>query len=175
MKTQAIHEKNCHAVIHEARHLCEISIWILLLIAWPGATFAAQQPAPPEAPRMTGRYHFLGPEDTLSILQEGNTLKGYIDVYPGENESDAILSYAMSVGSRKGNHVDFKTRTIHEVYYRFSGTVERGAGRTPRDPDYLQLTGSLETVTLNSVTDTKKIQKQPVVFKSIPRGEGPPD
>ena len=124
---------------------------------------------------MTGRYHFLGPEDTLSILQEGDTLKGYIDVYPGQSESDAILSYAISIGSRKDNRVEFKTRTIHEVYYRFSGTVARGAGRKASDPDYLQLTGDLETVTLNSVTDTQKVQKQPVVFKSIPRGEGPPD
>lgn len=148
---------------------------IFLLAAWPGTLASAQQPAPLAVPRMTGRYHFLGPEDTLAILQEGNALKGYIDVYPGQNESDAILSYAITIGSRKDNHVEIKTRTIHEVYYRFSGTIGRGTGQKPADPGFLQLTGELETITLNSVTGSQKVQKQQVVFKSIPRGEGPPD
>lgn len=148
---------------------------IFLILACTAAFAAAQQPASPQAPRMTGRYHFLGPEDTLSILQEGNILKGYIDVYTAPNESDAILSYPLVIGSRNGNKVQFKTGTIHEVFYRFSGTVGRGAGRKPSDPDYLQLTGNLEMIEKNSVTETQKVQKQAVVFKSIPRGEGPPE
>ncbi len=136
---------------------------------------AAQQAQVPIAPRMTGRYHFLGPEDTISILQEENLLKGYIDVFAGEDESDALLSYQFVQGSRTGNHVEFRTRTIHEKYYRFSGTVERGAGKNRENPDYLRLDGELRTVTLNSVTGPEKIEKQAVVFKSIPPGQGPAD
>lgn len=126
-------------------------------------------------PRMTGRYRFLGPEDSLSILQEEDVLKGYIDVFEGESESDDVLSYPITIGSRKGDHVEFKTRPIHEKFYRFSGSVERGAGKKPGDPDYLQLEGELQTITLNSVTGEQKTVKQQVVLKSIPRGEGPAD
>ncbi|MDE3178228.1 MAG: hypothetical protein KGM47_01100 [Acidobacteriota bacterium] len=150
-------------------------VFMFLLFAWPAAMVGLQQPAEAVAPRMTGRYHFLGPEDTVAILQEGTLLKGFIDVYPGEEESDAILSYNITIGSRKGNQVDFKTQKIHEVYYRFSGDVGRGEGKKLSDPDYLRLTGTLETVTMNSVTGTQKTVKQSVVFKSIPRGQGPPD
>lgn len=147
---------------------------MFLLIGAPASLRSAQQPAA-VVPRMTGRYHFLGPEDTINILQEGDVLKGYIDVFPGEDESDALLSYAITIGSRKGNQVEIRTQKIHEKYYRFSGTVMRGNGRKPSDPDYLRLTGELETITSNSVTETRDVKKQAVVFKSIPRGEGPPD
>lgn len=162
-------------MVDKARRLCSLVVWMLLLIAWPGGLICAQQAPPADVPRMTGRYHFLGPEDTLAVLQEESMLKGYVDVYPGPNESDAILSYAISIGSRQGNKVEIKTRTIHAVYYRFSGTVGRGTGRKPTDPDYLRLTGELDTITLNSVTGAQKVQKQQVVFRWIPRGEGPPD
>lgn len=124
---------------------------------------------------MTGRYHFLGPEDTLSILQEEDVLKGYIDVFEGDSESDDVLSYQITIGSRNGNHVAFRTRPIHEKFYRFNGTVERGEGKKPSDPDYLQLNGDLTTVVLNSVTGQQKTVSQRVILKSIPRGQGPPD
>ncbi|MGH9327328.1 MAG: hypothetical protein ACRD2B_11690 [Terriglobia bacterium] len=127
-----------------------------------------------EAPSMTGRYHFLGPEDTLAVLQEEAILKGYIDVFQGENESNALLSYPITIGSRKGNHVEFRTRKIHEKYYRFTGLVERGSGHKPGDPDYLQLAGELDTITSNSVTGEHKTERQQVIFKSMGRNEQEP-
>lgn len=149
---------------------------LLILSATPFFPLRAQQPPSQEAaPRMTGRYHFLGPEDVLAVLEEEGIVKGYIDVYEGENESDAILSYQIMIGSRKGNHVQFRTRKIHEKYYRFSGNVERGAGKKPGSPDYLQLSGILETVTENSVTGEQKVQKQQVVLKSFGKDERPPE
>lgn len=139
------------------------------------ASGGGQAQADSTVPRMTGRYHFLGQEDSLSILQEEDALKGYIDVFEGESESDDVLSYPITIGSRKGDHVEFKTRPIHEKFYRFSGSVERGTGKKPGDPDYLQLEGELQTITLNSITGEQKTVKQQVVLKSIPRGEGPAD
>ncbi len=137
---------------------------------------AAQSAAPAaEAPVMTGRYHFLGPQDELAILQEETMLKGYIDVYQGENESDALLSYPLIIGVRKGNHVEFRTRAIHEKYYRFTGTVERGSGKKPGDRDYLQLVGTLETCASNSVTGQKTDVRTSVLFQSMAKGEGEQD
>ena len=138
-----------------------------------GSRLSAQQASQP-APAMTGRYHFLGSQDQLAILQEETMLKGFIDVYQGENESDAILSYPIASGSRHGNRVEFNTRAIHEKYYRFSGMVEPGKGKRSTDSDYLQLVGTLETCTANSVTGATKVVRQNVVFKSMGKGEGEP-
>ncbi len=145
----------------------------MLLLAMPASPLRAQQLAVPE--NMTGRYHFIGPEDTLAILQEENTLKGYIDVFQGPMESDAILSYPLTIGSRNHNAVSFRTRKIHDKYYRFKGAVERGTGKKPGDSDYLRLVGELETITSNSVTGTEDVKQQQVTLKSFGKGEGPPD
>ena len=80
---------------------------------------------------ITGKYHFLSADDTLGLLEEEGKLKGYIEVLQGEEESDDVLSYDIILGSRKKDHVEFKTNTIHRRYYRFSGKVERGAGHEP--------------------------------------------
>ena len=123
---------------------------------------------------ITGDYEFLQPINTLAILQEDQMLKGYIDVLQGQSESDAILSYPITIGERKGDHVEFRTRKIHEMYYRFSGTVQRGKGKKKDSPDYLELVGELQTIKTNSVTNQETADKTQVVFKSKGKNaEGP--
>ncbi len=130
-----------------------------------GAAVSFAQSTGNTVPDMSGRYDFLTSENTLAILQEDTTLKGYIDVWQGPHASDTIFSYNLTIGSRRGNQVEFRTQKIHEKYYRFSGTVERGKGKAPGDADYLELTGELETVTANSVTNQKQTERQRVIFK----------
>lgn len=122
-------------------------------------------------PDLSGEYQFLAPEDTLAILEEEGKLKGYIDVYAGEEESDTVLSYQITIGSRQGSHVEFKTGKIHEKYYRFSGTVERGSARKESDPDYLRLVGDLEIVTVDPATGEEHTERRQVVFKSEGKSE----
>ena len=145
----------------------------ILAIAAGGACAAGgkkQQPAAP-VPDVSGEYHFLGPQDKLAILEEEGTLKGYVDAYQNDEESDAIFSYPIIIGSRQGDHLEFKTGKIHEKYYRFSGTAARGSGAKRSDPDYLELTGELEIITANSVTNTENIEKKHVVLKSLGKDE----
>jgi hypothetical protein len=115
---------------------------------------------------ITGDYQFLGPNDTLALLQEEETVKGYIDVLQGQSESDVVLSYPIVIGTRMGDHVEFRTRKIHEMYYRFSGTVQRGSGKKKRDPEYLQLSGELQVITREPETNKEVIDRRQVVFKS---------
>jgi hypothetical protein len=146
---------------------------LLLAVLSTAAIVARAQTTPTanRAPVMTGRYHFLAAQDELAILQEETMLKGFIDVVQGPNESQDFLSYPITIGSRHGNQVSFRTRTIHEKYYRFAGTIERGKGKKIGDPDYLQLTGVLETITSDSVTGQHQVIRQSVVFKSYGRNE----
>lgn len=120
---------------------------------------------------MTGEYEFLKPENTLAILEEEGKLKGYIDVMQGEEESSDVLSYQIAAGTRGGDHVEFKTAKIHEKYYRFKGSVARGEGRTPKDPDFLRLTGDLDIVTGDSLTGQEHTEQHHVTLKWKPRSE----
>jgi len=70
--------------------------------------------------------------------------------------------------------VDFRTRRIHEMYYRFSGTVQQGKGKKRGDPDYLELVGELQTIQSNSVTNQETVERRQVVFKSKGKNEQEP-
>src|SRR5271157_6089580 len=124
---------------------------------------------------ITAKYHFISADDTLAILDEEGRLKGYIEVAQPEEESDDILSYDILEGSRKKNHVEFRTNRIHGKSFRFSGTVERGKGHEEKDPDYLHLTGDLEIVTVNGDTGKEAVRTVRVFFKSIGKAERPED
>jgi hypothetical protein len=165
---------NCKGLLRFADRAVKVSLCsffaLAMLTGGHTATKEKKQDAAP-VPDMSGKYHFLSPDDTLALLEEEGTLKGYIDVFQNDEESDAVFSYPIAIGSRQGDHVEFKTGKIHERYYRFSGTVERGSGAKRGDPDYLELTGDLEIITANSVTNTESAEKKHVVLKSLGKDE----
>jgi len=159
-KTRDENHRRGYTLLHRA-------VWFsaaLFVLAICGSLKA--QTAGSQISDITGNYQFLYPYNTLAILQENQMLKGYIDVLQGKSESDALLSYPITIGERKGNHVEFRTRKIHEKYYRFSGTVQRGKGKGKGDPDYLELVGELQTIQNNSVTHHETVDRKQVVFKS---------
>jgi hypothetical protein len=145
-------------------------VFAAMMITVPAATLVARGPNE-EIDDITGRYEFLGPHDTLAVLEEAGKLKGYIDVFQSEEESDDVLSYGITLGWRKGDRVEIKTATIHRKYYRFTGTVERGKGSKEDDPDYLRLVGEVETVTTKGDSGQADTQKVQVVLKSLGRSE----
>jgi len=154
----------CHSVSRPSVRASTLLLLPLVLIS--SGRLRAQQESE-EIQDISGTYQFLAAGDTLALLEEEGKLKGYIDVLQGEDESDAILSYSISLGWRKKNQVEFKTGKIHQKYYRFSGAVERGSGHEERDPDYLRLVGDLESITVNSESGQEVAQRMHVVFKSM--------
>jgi hypothetical protein len=122
----------------------------------------------------SGEYRFLTADDTLGLLEEEGKIKGYVDVIQGEEESDTVLSYPIAIGSREKNHITFKTAKIHQKYYRFSGTVERGKGHEEGDPDYLRLVGDLEIVTVKGDTGQEVTERRRVIFSSKGKSEKEP-
>jgi len=139
------------------------------LVAFPIAYGAGQ--AAEKIDDVTGKYQFLSPDDTLGILEEEGRLKGYIEVVQSENESDDVLTYEFISGSRKNDLVEFKTKTIHRKYYRFSGKVERGSGRQPDDPDYMRLVGELETVTVKGDSGQESMERKHLILKCLGKSE----
>jgi hypothetical protein len=147
---------------------------ILLLAAClsfvPATSLDAQQ-GNEQVRDASGEYHFLAADDTLGLLEEDGKIKGYVDVYQSEEESDTLLSYPITIGSREKNHIEFKTAKIHQKYYRFSGTVERGKGHQEGDPDYLRLVGDLEIVTVKAATGQEVTERRRVTFSSKGKAE----
>jgi hypothetical protein len=141
--------------------------WIL----GPGRGTAGRPQGSEEIQDITGKYHFISADDTLGILEEEGKLKGYIDVYQGEEESDTVLSYSIIRGVRKKDHVEFRTNQIHRKYYRFSGKVERGTGHEERDPDYLRLVGDVEIVTVKGDSGEEAVQRVHTILKSLGKNE----
>lgn len=165
--TQAFHCFRSLTCCSVSRPLVRLlAVLVLPVIFLSSGRLRAQQESE-EIRDITGRYQFLAAGDALALLEEEGKLKGYIDVLQGEDESDAILSYSISLGWRKKNQVEFKTRKIHQKYYRFSGAVQRGSGHTERDPDFLRLVGDLEIITVNPESGEEAAQRMHVVFKSM--------
>jgi hypothetical protein len=162
----------CGARRPQAPHPFGPAFWLLLVCVpwlWPGRLRAEKGN---EAIRdASGEYHFLNPDDTLGLLEEDGKIKGYIDVYQGEEESDTVLSYPITIGTRQKNHIEFKTGKIHQKYYRFSGTVERGKGHEEAAPDYLRLVGDLEIVTVKPDTGHESTERRRVILQSKGRAE----
>ena len=153
-----------------------LSLWVvlpLLLICAGGWLRAEQRRAPIDD--VTGNYHFLSPQDKLAILDEEGKLSGYLDVFQSEDESDALLSYPITNGSRQNDRVEFTTGKIHQKYYRFSGTAQRGQGKKDTDPDYLRLVGDLEIVTVSGETGAKSVERRQMVLQRMGKGEETPE
>ena len=145
-----------------------------LLFVFAGGLLGAEQRQAP-IDDVTGNYHFLSPQDKIAILDEEGKLSGYLDVFQSEDESDALLSYPITIGSRQKERVEFKTGKIHQKYYRFSGKAQPGQGKKDTDPDYLRLVGELEIVTVSGETGAESVERRQIVFARMGKGEETPE
>lgn len=148
-------------------HLCRPLAALIVLVFLFAGTGAGAQKTESEMDEINDEFHFLGPLDTLLIHEEDGKLKGQINVYAGEEESDSVLSYFITIGTRQKNHVEFKTSKVHQKYFRFSGRVEPGSGSREDAPDYLRLIGDLEIITVDGMTGKESTERKQVVFKSL--------
>lgn len=119
---------------------------------------------------ITGTFDFLTADDSLSILDQEGKLDGSLDVYQGDEESDAVLSFEVK-GTHKKTHVEFQTNKIHQKSYRFHGSVQRGTGLEEKDPDYMRLVGDVEIVTTKGDSGQDSVQRMHMIFKSKGKAE----
>jgi len=147
-----------------------VSAILLLVLLFSSSGPQAQQ-AKSEIDEVNTEFHFLGPDDTLLIHEEEGNIKGQIDVYQNDEESDTVLSYTITIGSRKVDHVEFKTAKVHRKYYRFAGELLRGTGRREKDADYLRLVGDLEIITIKGEAGQESVERKPVILKSLSASE----
>ena len=125
-----------------------------------------QTSAPPSD--VSGTYSFLHEGELLELnLQEGHLI-GDIQRF-GESDSDrgVLLTHFFDNATVTSDRLEFATKTVHAVYYEFSGRIERGEGKSRADEDYYRIVGTLTEYSSDAAKNTSA-RKREVTFKSSP-------
>jgi hypothetical protein len=122
----------------------------------------------------SGMYSFLMDGEFVQItVEDEGRVTGFVSRY-GEGESDkgAFLDQFFRSGKLDGNKLSFTTETAHAMWFKFTGTVERGEGKNPGDEAYYVLKG---TLTDNTSDAAKKVttHSREVVLKMFPAEASP--
>jgi hypothetical protein len=119
---------------------------------------------------ISGMYTFLQEGEFVQInIEDGSKVTGFVSRY-GDSAGDkgAFLDHMFETGEMKGNHVHFKTRTVHGVSFEFDGAVERGDGKTPEAEGYRVLHGKLTQYT-EDANKKQTAKSREVTLKSFPQ------
>lgn len=148
-----------------------VAVAILLGITFGQYAQLKAQTGKVTAADVTGYYQFQA-SDTLAILDVHGKLQGHVDIFEPNDAPKPVLSYNITHGWIKGNRLEFTTQKVYGKRYRFSGAVERGAGKAPGDYDYFQLAGNLKTIVDNPATGKIKVDSCHAVFRLLAQDEG---
>jgi hypothetical protein len=118
----------------------------------------------------SGMYSFLQDGEFVQLnIEDAGRVTGFISRY-GDLDSDhgQFLDHFFKPGTLDGKKLTFTTQTVHGVWYEFTGTIERGPGKSLGDEAYYLLKG---TLTQNTVDGNKKTssKSREVAFKSFPQ------
>ena len=139
----------------------------------------AQKPAAKAAPTPadpSGMYSFLKDGEFVQLTVEDGRVSGFISRY-GDRETDrgVFLDHFFKTDNKDsnldGNKLTFATKTVHNVWYEFKGTIERGQGKSVQEDGYYLLKGTLATHTQDA-SGKESTDIREVVFKSFPQDMG---
>ena len=121
---------------------------------------------------VSGMYAFLREGEFVQVTLEDGRISGFVSRY-GDSDSDkgAFLDQFFSKAALVGNKLTFTTKPVHDLWYEFKGTIERGSAKSVTDEGYWVLRGKLTQFT----TDTNKkvtSKTRDVELKSFPKDVG---
>ena len=135
-----------------------------------GAPLVAQQPANETAAAndISGAYTFLRAGEVLQLTVEDGKLTGYISRFgDSDSDKDQFIDQFFDQTTLEGTRLSFNTKTVHGVWYEFSGVVSTSAGKKPSQEGYHVIRGKLVQHTTDEGGKDKVMQRQ-VEFKSFP-------
>jgi hypothetical protein len=117
---------------------------------------------------LSGTYSFLREGEFVQLTVEDGKLSGYISRF-GDTESDKgqFIDQFFDKTSLDGIRLSFDTKTVHGVWYDFSGVIATAPNKKPGEEGYRVVRGKLVQHTTDESGKEKVMQRQ-VEFKSFP-------
>jgi len=142
----------------------------LALLSSPLIAQTTSAPPPSPSENYSGMYTFLQEGEFVQVtVEDAGKLTGFVSRY-GDADGDlgAFLDQFFKQGKLDGRKLSFTTETVHGVRFEFTGTVDRGEGKTPADEAYHVLKGALTD--FRTDPDKKVSSKsREVTLKSFPQ------
>jgi hypothetical protein len=133
------------------------------------ATFF-QAPSKPNdaATNPSGMFTFLKDGEFVQISLEDGKLTGFISRF-GETDSDKgqFIDQFFDKASLEGEHLYFKTKTVHALWYELDGTLTVVPGKQVGDEGYRVIRGKL-TLHAGDSKGNERASEKTVEFKSFP-------
>jgi hypothetical protein len=146
---------------------------VTLALTWPSATAAspAQQTAKPAAPAddPSGMYSFLRDGEFVQLTLEDGKVSGFISRFGDtDSDKDQFIDQFFDQASLAGDRLSFKTKTVHGVWYEFTGMIIITPGKRAGQEDYRVIKGTLVHHATDANNHDKASQRQ-VELKSFPQ------
>jgi len=117
---------------------------------------------------ISGTYSFLREGEFVDLSVDDGQLSGFISRFGlTDSDKDQFIDHFLDKASLQGDHVTFKTKTVHAVWYEFDGTIATVPGKQPGEEGYRLLAGKL-TMYKADVIGKEQASVRTVEFKSFP-------
>jgi len=132
------------------------------------AVVFAQASGAPVSSDLSGMFTFLREGEFVQLTVEDSQLSGFVSRF-GDSDSDkgTFIDQFFDKASIQGDHLTFKTKTVHAVWYEFDGTLTTVAGKQKGEEGYRLLRGKL-TVHTTDAKGADHASERTVEFKSFP-------
>jgi hypothetical protein len=128
----------------------------------------AKSPTAPMLPDVSGTYSFLREGELIELnLQEGQVIGDVQRFGATDADRGILLTHFFDKATLAKTRLEFTTTTVHGLYYQFTGSIERGEGKTRADEDYYRIVGTL-TEYAGDASKKVSARKREVTFKSAP-------
>ena len=132
------------------------------------AFFQAPSNSNDAATNPSGMYTFLKEGEFVQLTLEEGQLSGFVSRF-GETESDKgeFIDQFLDKASLDGDHLYFKTKTVHALWYELEGTLTVVPGKHVGDEGYRVIRGKL-TLHAGDAKGHEQASQKTVEFKSFP-------
>ena len=105
----------------------------------------------------------------MQLTLDDGKLSGFISRF-GDADSDKgqFIDQFFDKASLAGHRLSFNTKTVHGVWYEFTGVITITPGKQPGQEDYRVIKGTLTQHTSDAGNHDKATPRQ-VEFKSFPQ------
>ncbi len=117
----------------------------------------------------SGMYTFLRDGEFVQLTLDDGKLSGFVSRF-GDTESDKgeFIDQFFDKAELKENRLSFKTKTVHGIWYEFSGVIGTTSGKKSGQEGYRVLKGTL-TQHATDAGGSDKLRQREVEFKSFPQ------